>query len=180
MIHFGTGGWRAVIGDDFTRENIQKFAQGVAEYAKEIGKTENPIAIGYDRRFLSSTSAKWLAEVLCANGIKVLATNRSTPTPMIMHAVKVRGLDFGIEVTASHNPYEYNGLKLIVHEGRDASLEETGRVEEIINSLGANDVKRMSFDEAVEKGLVEIMKNPFNSFIDDIIAQLDMEKIRER
>ena len=180
MIKFGTGGWRAVIGDDFIRENIQKFAQGVADYAKEQGKAENPIAVGYDRRFLSSTSAKWLAEVLCANGIKVLTTNRSTPTPMIMHTVKVQNLDFGIEVTASHNPYEYNGLKLIVHEGRDASLEETGRVEEIVNSLGEDDVRRMSFDEACEKGLVEIMKNPFNRFIDDIIKQMDMEKIRER
>ena len=180
MINFGTGGWRAVIGDDFIRENIQKFAQGVANYAKEQGKTEKPIAIGYDRRFLSSTSAKWLAEVLCANGLKVLTTNRSTPTPMIMHAVKVQNLDFGLEVTASHNPYEYNGLKLIVHEGRDASLEETSRVEAIINSLSNDDVKRISYDEALESGLVTILKNPFNRFIDDIIAMLDMEKIRER
>ena len=158
MIKFGTGGWRAVIGDDFIRENIQKFAQGVADYAKEQGKAENPIAVGYDRRFLSSTSAKWLAEVLCANGIKVLTTNRSTPTPMIMHTVKVQKLDYGIEVTASHNPYEYNGLKLFVHEGRDASVEVTSEIEKIINSLDEKDVKRMSYDEALEKGLVEVMK----------------------
>lgn len=180
MINFGTGGWRAIIGDDFIRENIQKFAQGVAEYAREQGKTEKPVAIGYDRRFLSSTSAKWLAEVLCANGIKVIATNRSTPTPMIMHTVKVMDLDFGIEVTASHNPYEYNGLKLIVHEGRDASLEETSRIEKIINSLEEKDVKRMSYEEAINQGLVEILKNPFNRFIDDIISQMDMDKIREK
>ena len=158
MIKFGTGGWRAVIGDDFIRENIQKFAQGISNYAKEQGKTDKPIAVGYDRRFLSSTSAKWLAEVFCANGIKVLATNRSTPTPMIMHTVKVQNLDFGIEVTASHNPYEYNGLKLIGHEGRDASLEETARVEEIINSLSEEDVKRMSFDEALAKGLEKLAR----------------------
>ena len=180
MINFGTGGWRAIIGDDFIRENIQKFAQGVYEYAKEQGKTDKPIAIGYDRRFLSSASAKWLAEVLCANGIKVLATNRSTPTPLIMHTVKVQGLDYGIEVTASHNPYEYNGLKLFLHEGRDASVEVTSRIEEIINSLEEKDVKRMSYDKALEMGLVEIIKNPFNRFIDDIVAQMDMEKIRER
>ncbi len=180
MINFGTGGWRAIIGDDFIRENIQKFAQGVANYAKEQGKTDKPIAIGYDRRFLSSTSAKWLAEVFCANGIKVLATSRSTPTPMIMHTVKVMGLDYGIEVTASHNPYEYNGLKIFLHEGRDASLEVTSRIETLINSLEEKDVKRMSYDEAVQKGLVEIMKNPFNRFIDDILAQMDIDKIRER
>ena len=180
MINFGTGGWRAIIGDDFIRENIQKFAQGVVEYAKEQEKTDNPITIGYDRRFLSSTAAKWLAEVFCANGMKVLTVNRSTPTPMIMHAVKVSGFDYGIEVTASHNPYEYNGLKLFLNEGRDASVEVTSRIETIINSLEEKDVKRMSYEDALDKGLVEIMKNPFNRFIDDILAQMDIDKIRER
>ena len=144
MIHFGTGGWRAVIGDDFVRENIQKLGQGVCNYAKEQGKTEKPVVIGYDRRFLSDCAAKWLAEVLCANGIHVLMTNRSTPTPLVMHTVKVKNLHFGLEVTASHNPATYNGIKLIVHEGRDASLEETGRVEEIISSLKEEDVKTMN------------------------------------
>ncbi len=180
MIHFGTGGWRAVIGDDFVRENIQKLGQGVCNYAKEQGKTEKPVVIGYDRRFLSDCAAKWLAEVLCANGIHVLMTNRSTPTPLVMHTVKVKNLHFGLEVTASHNPATYNGIKLIVHEGRDASLEETGRVEEIIASLKEEDVKTMNLDEAFAKGLAEIVKNPFNHFIDDIIAQMDMQKIRDR
>lgn len=179
MIKFGTGGWRAVIGDDFIRENIQKLAQGVCDYAKEQGKTSKPIAIGYDRRFLSNTAAKWIAEVLSANGIKTICTNRSTPTPLIMHTVKVQDLDFGLEVTASHNPYDYNGIKLIVHEGRDASLEETERLEEIIEGLKPEDVKRMSFEDACEQGLITFAKNPFNRFIDDIIKQMDMEKISD-
>ena len=109
MIKFGTGGWRAVIGDDFIRTNIQKLAQGVCIYAEKEGKTDKPVMIGYDRRFLSDVSAMWLAEVLCANGIKVICTNRSTPTPMVMHTVKKREYHFGLEVTASHNPSYYNG-----------------------------------------------------------------------
>ena len=81
MIRFGTGGWRAVIGDDFIKSNIQKVAQGVCLLAREEGKTDKPIYIGYDRRFLSDTSARWIAEVLCANGLRVLYVGRSTPTP---------------------------------------------------------------------------------------------------
>ena len=180
MIKFGTGGWRAVIGDDFVRTNIQKLAQGVCIYAEKQGKTEKPVMIGYDRRFLSDVSAAWLAEVLCANGIKVICTHRSTPTPMVMHTVKKRNLHFGLEVTASHNPSYYNGIKLIVHEGRDASAEETGEVEAIIEKLTDADVKRMTIAEAEKLGLLTYLENPFNDFIDDIIAQMDMKKIREQ
>lgn len=180
MIKFGTGGWRAIIGDDFTKANIQKLAQGVCLYAQKEGKTDKPVMIGYDRRFLSDMSATWLAEVLCANGINVICTNRSTPTPMVMHTVKKRELHFGLEVTASHNPSFYNGVKLIVHEGRDASREETEALESIIGRIGEDDVKRMPLEEAREKGLIKYVANPFNDFIDDIIARLDIEKIRNR
>lgn len=72
MIKFGTGGWRAVIGDDFIRENIAKVAEGVALLAEKEGKTDKPVMIGYDRRFLSPEAARWVAEVLCAHGMTVL------------------------------------------------------------------------------------------------------------
>ena len=122
MIRFGTGGWRAVIGDDFIRENIERVAAGVAALRAEIGGT-TPIIVGYDRRFLSDSAAKWIAGVLAAYDIQVMFLNRSAPTPLIMHTVKKLDLDFGLEVTASHNPPEYNGIKLIVKEGRDAPAE---------------------------------------------------------
>ena len=120
MIKFGTGGWRAIIGDDFTRENVQLVANGILEYARENNKTDKPIIIGYDRRFLSENAAKWIAEVLAGNGINVWFLHRSAPTPFVMHTVKDQKLHFGIEITASHNPANYNGVKLIVDEGRDA------------------------------------------------------------
>ena len=147
MIKFGTRGWRAVIGDDFIKDNIRKVAAGVVALAKEDNKTNKPIIIGYDRRFLSISAAKWVAEVLSAGGIDVLFMNRSAPTPLVMHTVKDRNLYFGIEITASHNPSTYNGIKLFIDEGRDAPLEVTERLEKIIE--GIDEVNFISFDKAV-------------------------------
>ena len=176
MIKFGTGGWRAVIGDDFVRENISKVAQGVVELYRKIGGT-TPIIIGYDRRFLSDSAAKWIAGVLAANDIQVLFLNRSAPTPLIMHTVKKLDLDFGLEVTASHNPPEYNGIKLIVKEGRDAPAETTAELEKLIENCT---VKSMEFSDALAAGKVTYIKNPFNAFLDDILAVIDTKAIRER
>lgn len=177
-IKFGTGGWRAVIGDDFTRENIQKVVAGVIEMMKEEGKTEKPVIIGYDRRFLSFKAAVWIAETLAAGGIKVWFLNRSAPTPLIMHTVLKKELHYGLEVTASHNPPEYNGIKLIVEEGRDAPVETTEKLEEYIRKI--NSVETVNFDDAVADGKIEYIKNPFNDFLDDIIRNLDMDILRKR
>lgn len=177
-IKFGTGGWRAVIGDDFVRERIQKVAGGVLEMMKEEGKTEKPVIIGYDRRFLSAKAAMWAAEVLAAGGIKVWFMNRSVPTPLVMHTVLKKGLYYGLEITASHNPPEYNGIKLIVEEGRDAPVETTEKLEGYIKKLGFIETK--AFDSAVADGIIEYIKNPFNDFLDDIIANLDMDLLRQR
>ena len=87
-IQFGTGGWRAIIGDEFVRENIERVAQGICDLMAEENKTELPVMIGYDRRFLSESAAHWVAEVLTANGIKVWFMNRSAPTPLVMFTVK--------------------------------------------------------------------------------------------
>ena len=180
MIRFGTGGWRAVIGDDFTRENIRRVAQGVAALMYEQGKTEKPVIIGYDRRFISNKSAEWIAEVLAGNGLQVLFLRRSAPTPLIMHTVKRQGFDFGLEVTASHNPAEYNGIKLIVEEGRDAPLETTARLEALIAALGEDDIKDIPFADAVAAGRISYIQNPFNDFLDDILSVMDIDAIRSR
>ncbi len=178
MIKFGTGGWRAVIGDDFVKENICRVAAGIAALAREEKMDDTPIIIGYDRRFLSIGAAKWVAEVLANEGIKVWFLNRSAPTPLIMHTVKDKELHFGIEITASHNPANYNGIKLIVDEGRDASLEVTERLEQIIAEI--DKVEGCDFDTAVAEGKIVYLHNPFNKFLDDIIGQLDMKALRER
>ena len=178
MIKFGTGGWRAVIGEDFICDNIRRVAAGILKLAQEQNKTETPIIIGYDRRFLSENAARWVAEVLAEGGITVWFLNRSAPTPLIMHTVKDKKLHFGVEITASHNPSNYNGIKLIVDEGRDAPLETTGRMEELIAEL--TEVKYCDFNTASADGRIVYLRNPFNNFLDDIIAQLDMKALRER
>ena len=177
-ISFGTGGWRAIIGEDFVCENVRRVAKGISLLIQEENKTEKPVIIGYDRRFLSENAAKWVAEVLTRDGINVLFMERSVPTPLVMHTVKDKCLDFGIEITASHNPSNYNGIKLIIEEGRDAPLEITNHLEELIATT--SDVEFTQFDNAVEKGLVTYIKNPFNKFLDDIIGLLDMNAMRER
>ena len=175
-IKFGTGGWRALIGDDFTKENICRVAQGIVELMRSEGKTDKPVIIGYDRRFMSEDAARWVTEVLCGNGIKVMTMRRSAPTPLVMFIVKNDALYYGIEITASHNPSSYNGIKLIVEEGRDASLECTAKLESLIDT---SDVKAMDIEEAQDAGLVEYLKTPFNAFLDSILSRLDVDVIRE-
>lgn len=177
-IKFGTGGWRAVIGKDFTCENVRRVAMGIVQLMITEKKTDKPVIIGYDRRFLSNDAAKWVAEVLAAHDVQVYFLNRSAPTPLIMHAVKDKELYYGVEITASHNPSEYNGIKLIIEEGRDADLNTTGLLEHLIATNA--EIKYIDFDDAVEKRLIKYLKNPFNKYIDDILKQLDVDALRER
>ena len=177
-IKFGTGGWRAVIGEDFICSNIRLVAAGILELMKSENKTDKPVIIGFDRRFLSENAAKWVAEVLAQGGITVWFMHRSVPTPLVMHTVKDKELHYGIEITASHNPSEYNGIKLIVDQGRDAPLETTEKLEKIIEKL--SDVKYLEFETAVSEGKIIYLNNPFNKFLDDIISLLDMDALRER
>ncbi len=178
MIEFGTGGWRAVIGYDFIYDNIARVAQGIAQLAEKEGKTDKPIAVGYDRRFLSQGAAKWVAQVLAGNGIDVWFMPRSTPTPLVMHMVKDSELYYGIEITASHNPANYNGIKLIVEEGRDAPLETTKELEGLIEEV--TEINEISMDEGIENGKIVYLRNPFNKFLDDILGLLDVEALRDR
>ena len=180
MIKFGTGGWRAVIGSDFIEKNVRYVAEGIFRLMEEDGKTDKPTIIGYDHRFLSEPAARWMAEVFAAHGMTVWFMNRSAPTPLVMHTVKKQELNFGVEITASHNPSSYNGIKLIVEEGRDAPVEMTERLEAWIARAEAEDnVDCLPFDKACDKGLIVYRKNPFNAFIDDILAVLNVDAIRE-
>ena len=178
MIKFGTGGWRAEIGSDFVKSNVCLVGQGVCDLMVKEGKVGRPVIIGYDRRFLSLEAGKWLAEVLAGNGHKVTFLHRSAPTPLVMHTVKNQELYYGLEVTASHNPSIYNGIKLIVEEGRDADVETTSLLEELIAEV--KEVRSVPFDEGVEKGLITYWENPFNDFLDDILGVLDVQAIRQR
>lgn len=177
-IKFGTGGWRAVIGDDFTCGNVKRVAGGILKLMQAENKTDKPVIIGFDRRFLSVSAAKWVAEVLAAGGIKIWFLNRSAPTPFVMHTVMKEELHYGVEITASHNPSNYNGIKLIIDEGRDADVDTTALLEKYIEQT--DEPEYIDFDKAVSEGKIVYLRNPFNKFIDDILAQLDLKALRER
>lgn len=133
-IKFGTDGWRGVISDDFTFENVRRVGQAVSDYYNELKKSGKPgIAIGYDYRFLSERYARIMAEVFSANGIDVVLSDQAVPTPTLSFAVKKRGLDAGIMITASHNPGEYNGIKIKTAEGGAAGADITGAVEKYLD-----------------------------------------------
>ena len=135
MIQFGTGGWRAVIGDGFTRDNIRRIAAALARRMVREGCAEQGICAGYDRRFLSKEALTWFCEVLAGEGVKVRFVNMSCPTPMIMFAVKQLELPYGAMVTASHNPAVWNGIKLFTAGGRDAAENYTREIQDEANAL---------------------------------------------
>lgn len=174
MIKFGTGGWRAVIGDGFTKTNIQLLVQGLCDKIIASGVQHKPVIIGYDRRFLSDIGAKWAAEVFCGNSIGVHFIYRNSPTPLIMFQVKQEKAYYGIAVTASHNPAIYNGVKLFTQGGRDASLEVTDEIERYIENV--KKVHCMPFEKATEEGLLTVI-DPFNDYIDEIMGFLDKSAI---
>src|SRR5579883_2558423 len=110
-IKFGTDGWRAIIAEDFTFDNVRRVSAAIAGY---VNKHENPqhgVIVGYDTRFASGRAALMAAEVLAASGIPVKLTNDTTPTPAISYAVKSQGAAGGIVITSSHNPWNWNGVK---------------------------------------------------------------------
>lgn len=177
MIKFGTGGWRAIIGDEFTRSNVEKLAQSVAIIIKKRKIESQGIVVGYDRRFLSDTSARWIAAVFAANGIITHLIERHAPTPMIMYTVMKMGCEFGMAVTASHNPAAYNGIKIFVHGGRDASIEDTSEIEDILSTDPK--VIRMEYADALSQGLVNVLSS-FNDYVDSILEKLDLEAIKKK
>ncbi|MEO6035562.1 MAG: phosphoglucomutase/phosphomannomutase family protein [Verrucomicrobiota bacterium] len=147
VIKFGTSGWRGLIARDFTFENVRLAAQGVADYLKselddpksKIHGLSSNVIIGYDTRFLGREFSLAVAEVLGANGLVPLLCQRDTPTPVIAFTIRKRKAIAGINITASHNPPEYSGFKLSLHDGAGAPTEVTRQIEaNTTKLLGAN------------------------------------------
>ena len=171
MIKFGTGGWRSIIGEEFTKANIQILTQSLCGLQED-----KRIIIGYDRRFLSDMAARWAAEVFAANDVEVFIITKPSPTPMIMFAVEKLKTQFGIAITASHNPAEYNGIKIFTSGGRDASEELTEMIE---SNLEKEPVRTMDFEIARQCGLIKELF-VFNDYIDSILSMIDTNAISKR
>lgn len=137
-IKFGTSGWRGLIARDFTFENVRLATQGIADYLlaeKAKLPPSKQVIIGYDTRFLGREFALAAAEVLAANGLEPLLCNRDTPTPVIAFTIRHRKALGGINMTASHNPAEYQGLKFSTYNGAPATPEVTRQIEAAIARL---------------------------------------------
>jgi alpha-D-glucose phosphate-specific phosphoglucomutase len=147
-IKFGTSGWRGIIARDFTFDNVRLATQGIADYlkSKAQGSKSKVVILGYDTRFLGREFSLAAAEVLAANGLKPLLCNRDTPTPVIAHTIRHRKAAGGINMTASHNPAEYQGLKFSTSNGAPATPEVTKQIEANIAKLQA---QGWSFEGAV-------------------------------
>lgn len=179
MIQFGTGGWRAIIGDGFTKDNIRRVACAVARRMKREKVENEGFCIGYDRRFLSREAAIWFSEVMAGEGVRLDFVNLAAPTPQIMFTVKDRNLPYGAAVTASHNPAIYNGIKLFTRGGRDATEQVTEAVGEEANALSLDEIRSMPFEDALKEGRVRFI-DPRDAYLDSIMSKIDMEAIRAR
>ena len=179
MIKFGTAGWRAIIGDEFTKANIQLLAKALCDKMKAEGKADKGIVIGYDRRFLAKEAMQWAGEVFAAEGVKAYLINKSSPTPLIMFYVMKHEFPYGMMVTASHNPAVYNGIKVFTAGGRDADEVQTKDIEEYIRKADGEPIGEMEYEKALSLGLIQEIY-PLNEYLDNIISAVNMDAIRTK
>jgi alpha-D-glucose phosphate-specific phosphoglucomutase len=159
QVQFGTDGWRAVIAETFTFDNVRLAAQACAEYFTASGKGAQGIAVGFDTRYASDRFARAVTEVLAANGIHVLLSDRFQPTPVISYSIIDRKLGGAIIITASHNPSTDNGFKVKSDAGASAPPEVIEQIEAAIERIeadGRSGIKRMPYADALAAGLVEL------------------------
>jgi phosphomannomutase len=177
-IKFGTDGWRAIIAEDFTFENVRYCAQGVADYLKQAKLAGRGIVIGYDTRFASEDFAAAAAEIIAGNGIKVYLTPKPTPTPVISYGVLAQKAGGGIIITASHNPGIWNGFKFKDENGSSAADEITTQIVGFIDkAYSAGKVNRLSLAEAEKQGLVlDTDLDPV--YFTQVSKLIDLERLR--
>jgi phosphomannomutase len=192
-IRFGTDGWRAVIADEFTFENVERVAQAYADFIKQSVQNngddeavENSsariqvltgarpqVVVGYDRRFLSSEFAERASEVLAGNGIDVSLFDGDVPTPLVSWAVRERGAAGGVVITASHNPATFNGFKIKAPWGGSATTETTIAVESLVDS---NPPRLASLAADASGGLAPQVA----SYREQVASYADLERIKTK
>ncbi len=174
-IKFGTDGWRAIISEDFTFENLRIASQAVADHFVGEGLKPSPtFVIGYDWRFLSEKYAELAAEVLAGNGIKVLLSDKAVPTPLVSLAIKNKKLSGGLMLTASHNPPYYNGLKI---KAPYAGTADEGITKSVESLLGKNPVQSMEFKKGIESGMI-ILTDLKKDYMKFARAYVDLKRLK--
>lgn len=186
-IRFGTDGWRAVISDEFTFENVRRVAQAIADWLTEKSEeTERPdggasslsVVVGFDTRFLSDRYAIEVARVLAGNDIRVHLTRADCPTPALSYAVRGLEADFGVMLTASHNPPRYNGIKLKAAYGGAALPATTQQIQSRLhaNLESGRTPEAIDYDEAVSAGVIRRF-DPLPAYLAHVESLVDFDRI---
>lgn len=175
-IRFGTDGWRAVIGEDFTPENVARVAQGFADVYPSLPEFGRPVYVGFDRRRRSKESAELIARVLGGNNIPVFLSDDYCPTPCISWMVKTKKAAAGMMVTASHNPPQWNGIKFKESYGGAASAKYLKPIEDKIEEKSgirppASDILPLS---------QEIKSfDPHEEYLENLARLVDLDAIKK-
>jgi alpha-D-glucose phosphate-specific phosphoglucomutase len=169
-ISFGTDGWRDLIAEGFTFENVRRVAAGLARYVKNTYGTDRPVIVGHDTRFLARDFARTAVAVLRAEGLTTLLAERDAPTPVIAHAAQDRPTGGAVMITASHNPHQYCGIKYIPDYAGPATKEITDRIVAEIGLVRAEDLTTGAEDG---EGF-----DPGPRYREAISSYLDMERLR--
>lgn len=182
MIKFGTDGWRGVLADTFTFDNVRAVTQALADLIKGDKDMPDKLAIGYDRRFLSVDFAREAASIMASNGIEVLFARDYLPTPVISWAAKnISGLAGAIVITASHNPFYYNGFKFKERQGCSAFPETTKKIEDRIsrNMKDKRPVESgIDFKSGIQSGKISFF-NPIEDYSNWVTKFVDADILRK-
>ncbi|MCH7786557.1 MAG: phosphoglucomutase/phosphomannomutase family protein [Chloroflexi bacterium] len=177
-IKFGTDGWRALIAEEYTFDNVRLCAQGTAAYLKQAGLASRGLIVGYDTRFASEDFAAAVAEVTTANGVTTFLCDKPAPTPVVSYNLVTLNAGGGIIITASHNPARWNGFKYKPDYGGSASPEVVEELEAFIAEAGnTGSPMRMALAEAESKGLLEYI-DPEPVYLGHIANLVDVGNIR--
>jgi phosphomannomutase len=174
-IKFGTDGWRAIIAQDFTFDNVARCSQGLADYLRERGTADQGLVVGYDTRFLSREFAETVAGVVAGNGIKVHLCQQSAPTPVVSFNVLHHRTAGAAIITASHNPGIWNGFKFKPEYAGSATQEITDQLEANIRQSAG--VKSITLDAGRDEGLI-IDINPTPPYVEKIQELVDLAAIK--
>src|ERR1041385_8096442 len=175
MIKFGTSGWRGIIGEDFTFENVRVATQGIVNYLKKSSQKGNGVVVAYDTRFLSEKFASEGAKIFAFNGIQAFLCNRDVPTPCVSYETVRRKAMGAINFTASHNPPEYNGLKFSTSNGAPALPEITKAIEAEIHAVQST---KERIDVYEKSELIETI-DPKDRYLAELRNKVDVDVIRK-
>ena len=175
-VKFGTDGWRGIIADTYTYDNVRRVALATAKVFKDHPKTKTGFVIGYDTRFQSKQFAEAVAEVIANQNIKVFLTDSFVTTPTVSLLARDLKCALGVMITASHNPAIYNGYKLKDEFGGSMDPDEIAKIEKELENIKEVDVAKR-LDELLKEGMIEYYKGE-DYYLNYLKSRIDIEKIK--